>query len=165
MWLLCTIYSCIQVTVNCWITPFGHPGVTGYVLLTPAFRSLSRPSSPYGSQASAINLYSLDHIILSATHFSFSAPRGLFIQASPFRHSQCTLTYAYTGLHLRSMPSVPSLAFSNSFMTLLRPRSTFMRVPDRTGKERNYKQAIDFVYRTHIPENREAILIPFLKRR
>ena len=48
------------------ITPFGHPGITGYVLLLPAFRSLSRPSSPYGSQASAIDLYSLDHIILSA---------------------------------------------------------------------------------------------------
>ena len=44
------------------ITPFGYPGVTGYVLLTLAFRSLSRPSSPYSSQASTINLYSLDHI-------------------------------------------------------------------------------------------------------
>ena len=46
------------------VTPFGHPGVDGYVLLTPAFRSLSRPSSPYSSKASAINLYSLGHIIL-----------------------------------------------------------------------------------------------------
>ena len=31
------------------VTPFGNPGVSGYVLLTPAFRSLSRPSSSYGS--------------------------------------------------------------------------------------------------------------------
>ena len=31
------------------ITPFGNPGVIGYVLLTPAYRSLSRPSSSYGS--------------------------------------------------------------------------------------------------------------------
>ena len=52
---------------TCRITPFGYPGVNGYVLLSPAFRSLSRPSSPYSSQASAINLYSLDHIIFSAS--------------------------------------------------------------------------------------------------
>ena len=51
---------------NCWITPFGNPGVNGYVLLTPAYRSLSRPSSPDSSQASAIDLYSLGHIIFSA---------------------------------------------------------------------------------------------------
>ena len=31
------------------VTPFGHPRVTGYVPLTAAFRSLSRPSSPCGS--------------------------------------------------------------------------------------------------------------------
>ena len=31
------------------ITPFGNPGVNGYVLLTPAYRSLSRPSSSYSS--------------------------------------------------------------------------------------------------------------------
>ena len=48
------------------ITPFGNPGVNGYVLLSPAYRSLSRPSSPYSSKASTINLYSLDHIIISA---------------------------------------------------------------------------------------------------
>ena len=33
----------------CRITPFGNPGVKGYVLLSLAFRSLSRPSSPYSS--------------------------------------------------------------------------------------------------------------------
>ena len=48
------------------ITPFGNPGVNGYVLLSPAYRSLSRPSSPDSSQASAIDLYSLGHIIFSA---------------------------------------------------------------------------------------------------
>ena len=31
------------------ITPFGNLRVTGYVLLSAAFRSLSRPSSPYSS--------------------------------------------------------------------------------------------------------------------
>ena len=46
----CTLfYSGVQVVLAYRITPFGHPGVNGYVLLTPAFRSLSRPSSSYGS--------------------------------------------------------------------------------------------------------------------
>ena len=48
-----------------WVTPFGHPRITGYLLLPAAFRSLSRPSSPRSSQASAMDLYSLDHIIFS----------------------------------------------------------------------------------------------------
>ena len=48
------------------VTPFGNPGINGYVLLPPAFRSLSRPSSPRSSQASTINLFSLDHIIFSS---------------------------------------------------------------------------------------------------
>ena len=65
-----------------WITPFGYPGITGYVLLPPAFRSLSRPSSPDSSKASAINLYSLDHIIFSASKpFHLSAVWVFFIQA------------------------------------------------------------------------------------
>ena len=57
------------------ITPFGNPGVNGYVLLTPAYRSLSRPSSPDSSQASAIDLYSLGHIIFSA----LSLTTGIFV--------------------------------------------------------------------------------------
>ena len=47
------------------VTPFGYPRITGYVLLPAAFRSLSRPSSPPGSKASAVDLYSLDHITSS----------------------------------------------------------------------------------------------------
>ena len=31
------------------VTPFGHPRITGYLLLPVAFRSLSRPSSPRSS--------------------------------------------------------------------------------------------------------------------
>ena len=54
------------------ITPAGLPHSAvrasfGYVLLNPAFRSLSRPSSPCSSMASAINLFSLDHIIVSSS--------------------------------------------------------------------------------------------------
>ncbi len=29
-----------------WVVPFGNPGVNGHLLLTRAYRSLSRPSSP-----------------------------------------------------------------------------------------------------------------------
>ena len=39
------------------VTPFGNPGISGHVLLPPAFRSLSRPSSPCSSKASAMDLY------------------------------------------------------------------------------------------------------------
>ena len=44
------------------------------MLLHRTFRSLSRPSSPSGSQASAINLYSLDHIIFSVSIRIFTHP-------------------------------------------------------------------------------------------
>ena len=63
------------------VTPFGYPGITGCLLLPPAFRSLPRPSSPSGSQASDIDLYSLDHIIFS------SCARFLpLLQARPARY-------------------------------------------------------------------------------
>ena len=35
-----------------WVAPFGHPRVNGYLPLTAAFRSLSRPSSPPRAKAS-----------------------------------------------------------------------------------------------------------------
>ena len=71
-----------------WVTPFGDLRVNGYVLLTAAYRSLSRPSSPYSSKASAIDLYSLDHIIFPAS--SLSRTLHIFLQAfvlcACFRH-------------------------------------------------------------------------------
>ncbi len=72
------------------ITPFGNPGVNGYVLLTPAYRSLSRPSSPYSSKASTINLYSLDHIINSISGFfsPLNACGKLFIRSSSLSFTQ-----------------------------------------------------------------------------
>ena len=76
-------YSAIHVPVNWWVTPFGDLRVNGYVLLTAAFRSLSRPSSPYSSQASAIDLCSLDHIIYSARPLRSSVPGGPSNQARP----------------------------------------------------------------------------------
>ena len=60
----------------------------GYVLLNPAFRSLSRPSSPCSSMASAINLFSLDHIIVSS-----SALRHRLCQARALSRSQVPSGY------------------------------------------------------------------------
>jgi hypothetical protein len=44
------------------VAPFGHPGITGCVLLPPAYRSLPRPSSPPCAQASPTCLLSLDSV-------------------------------------------------------------------------------------------------------
>ena len=55
--MICTIKSA-------WVTPFGYPRFNGCLLLTEAFRSLPRPSSPDSSKASTMDPYSLDHIIL-----------------------------------------------------------------------------------------------------
>ena len=37
-----------------WVPPFGNLRVTGYVHLTAAYRSLSRPSSPRSAKASTV---------------------------------------------------------------------------------------------------------------
>lgn len=59
------------------ITPFGHPRVKGYVLLSAAFRSLSRPSSPYSS-------IGIRHEpIFRLTILSFLFPRVSFPLLSP----------------------------------------------------------------------------------
>ena len=44
----------MAATARCRVPPFGHRGINGYLLLHPAFRSLSRPSSPTRDQASHI---------------------------------------------------------------------------------------------------------------
>ena len=49
---------------NAWVTPFGNPRINGCLLLTEAYRSLSRPSSPNSSKASTMDPYLLDHITL-----------------------------------------------------------------------------------------------------
>ncbi len=36
------------------VSPFGHPRVNAYLQLTGAYRSLSRPSSPFGAKASTV---------------------------------------------------------------------------------------------------------------
>ena len=47
-------YLLIWIPLLRWVFPFGHLRVTGYLRLTAAFRSLSRPSSPPWAKASAM---------------------------------------------------------------------------------------------------------------
>ena len=42
------------MSLSCRVSPFGHLRVTGYLLLTAAFRSLSRLSSALSAKASAL---------------------------------------------------------------------------------------------------------------
>ena len=44
----------------CRVSPFGHLRVIGYLLLTAAFRSLSRPSSALSAKASSLRPYQLN---------------------------------------------------------------------------------------------------------
>ena len=64
-----------------WVTPFGYPRITGYVLLPAAFRSLSRPSSPCGS----IGIHQYARIRL--TILCFTLLPAAFRSASKERHS------------------------------------------------------------------------------
>ncbi len=54
------IYFRILTHYYKWVSPFGHPRVIGYLLLTVAFRSLSRPSSAPSAKASALCSLLLD---------------------------------------------------------------------------------------------------------
>ena len=40
-----------------WVAPFGNPGVDGYLLLTRAYRSLSRPSSAPDAKSFSLRSY------------------------------------------------------------------------------------------------------------
>ena len=59
------------------VTPFGHPRISGCLLLPVAFRSLPRPSSPDSSKASPANSSSLDHITPTSSFSSLDQTRYL----------------------------------------------------------------------------------------
>ena len=48
------------MSLSCRVSPFGHLRVTGYLLLTAAFRSLSRPSSALSAKASTLRSFLFD---------------------------------------------------------------------------------------------------------
>ena len=49
----------------CRVSPFGNLRVSGYLLLTAAYRSLSRPSSALSAKASSLRPYQLNLYSLS----------------------------------------------------------------------------------------------------
>ena len=57
------------------VSPFRHRRVIGYLLLTAAFRSLSRLSSALSAKASTLRSYLLDHVFLPSVVGTF----GLFL--------------------------------------------------------------------------------------
>ena len=67
-----------------WVAPFGNLRVDGYLLLTAAYRSLSRPSSAPSAKASALCSSSLDLWLVFLFVF--------FVVA--FRSLACVLRYA-----------------------------------------------------------------------
>lgn len=44
-----TLFIHVRIPLMRWVAPFGDLRVIGYLRLTVAFRSLSRPSSPLGA--------------------------------------------------------------------------------------------------------------------
>ena len=136
------------------ITPFGYPGVNGYVLLTPAFRSLSRPSSPYSSQASTINLYSLDHIISSALLQTLSRFKGFFPCRSSFPFRSRLFKRLPSSFSLPLLLSVLPFAFQTSSAF---PSLFMTPAPGRLTDQRKKQLTFLCVYTN--------TLFPFLKRR
>ena len=53
-----------------WVAPFGDPRVIGYVPLTAAYRSLSRPSSASSAKASTVCPY---HLLLDGSVHTYTA--------------------------------------------------------------------------------------------
>ena len=69
------------------VAPFGNLRVTGYLLLTVAYRSLSRPSSAPDAKAFPLRSYQLDLSIFTIAWFS------RIMQASDSVH--CSLCYPF----------------------------------------------------------------------
>ena len=71
--LILCVHMRIHTYYSMWVPPFGDLRVIGYLLLTAAYRSLSRPSSAPSAKASALCSFLLDQV--SAWH---SVARSLF---------------------------------------------------------------------------------------
>ena len=52
--------TCAVLWLTVRVAPFGHPRITGYLLLPGAFRSLSRPSSAPDAKAFPLRSFQLD---------------------------------------------------------------------------------------------------------
>ena len=79
-----------------WVSPFGHPRISGYVLLPAAFRSLSRPSSAPSAKAFALCSSSVDLIGIALT-IPLAVPCTsvymVFCLSAPSRAAMCGLFF------------------------------------------------------------------------
>ena len=82
----------------CRVSPFGYLRINGYLLLPAAFRSLPRPSSPDSSQASAANLFLLDHILFPAPKASNRFSAQTFFPSLYFQRACVPCRYALTSV-------------------------------------------------------------------
>ena len=62
--LILCVHMRIHTYYSMWVPPFGDLRVVGYLLLTAAYRSLSRPSSAPSAKASALCSFLLDQMAL-----------------------------------------------------------------------------------------------------
>ena len=58
------IHAGVHTYCSMWVPPFGNLRVIGYLLLTAAYRSLSRPSSAPSAKASALCSLLLDQYLV-----------------------------------------------------------------------------------------------------
>ena len=80
-----------------WVPSFGYLRVNGYLLLTAAFRSLSRPSSAPSAKASALCSSSLD-LLLVALPSDFVATRQWPNQLRSFLAAWCAFIRSFLQL-------------------------------------------------------------------
>ena len=117
---------CVQVWITqrylCWVPSFGNPRVTGYLLLTVAYRSLSRPSSAPCTKASTSMLFvawtfSLNSIISYFSEFLFLLPQKFF----DFNSTNCFLQFrSFYPLFLKLLPFVLTIStFKIAFFVLV----------------------------------------------
>ena len=109
------------------VSPFGYPGITAYLQLPRAFRSLSRPSSAISALASTLRSYSLDLA-------SFASVTLLRLLRGDFR----------SFVSFRSPCAVFKVQAGCARFHLL-PRVLSRRIGHRTAsRRRNARQLLDF---------------------
>ena len=92
---------CSDRGVLCQVSPFGNLRIVGYLLLTAAYRSLSRPSSALSAKASALRSCLLNLLKVLNSHYSSStlpsvAALQVLFGISPARRSQANSRITFT---------------------------------------------------------------------
>ena len=115
-----------------WVPPFGNPRVKGYLRLTAAYRSLSRPSSATGAKASSLRSFMLDlrhsslcNLVLSCSLCVLNLSlhefcKTTFVPTYIFTRQNCFCNNLFSNLN-----SFPYCCLLNSFL-LFSSQGTFL---------------------------------------